>query len=45
MNTPLGSSSRYDRFAAAYDAFTFLFDAADRACRVIADRNLLSAKP
>ncbi|WP_174286777.1 hypothetical protein [Sphingomonas bacterium] len=38
---PLGSSDRYDRFATAHDAFPFLFDAAERAAQVIADRRLL----
>lgn len=38
---PLGASDRYDRFAAAYDAFPFLFNAAERASRVIAARGLL----
>lgn len=38
---PLGSSDRYDRFAAAHESFPFLFDAAARAERVIAQRRLL----
>jgi hypothetical protein len=42
---PLGSSDRYDRFASAYDAFPFLFDATERARRVIAARGMLEPKP
>jgi hypothetical protein len=38
---PLGSSDRYDRFIAAFDAFPFLFDAAERAHRVVAARHIL----
>lgn len=41
---PLGSSDRYDRFSAAHDSFPFLFDAAERAERVVAERGLLGPK-
>ena len=42
---PLGSSERYDRFIAAYEAFPFLFDAVDRAIAVVAARDLLKEHP
>lgn len=42
---PLGSSERYNRFLAAFNALPFLFDAAERAQRVVAERNLLETKP
>lgn len=38
---PLGTSDRYDRFADAHASLPFLFDAAERARRVIAQRRLL----
>lgn len=38
---PLGTSERYDRFVAAFDAFPFLFDAAERAHHLVAVRRLL----
>ncbi|MBJ6122674.1 hypothetical protein [Sphingomonas mollis] len=41
---PLGSSDRYDRFIAAHDAFPFLFDAAERAHRVVVARRLLESR-
>lgn len=42
---PLGTSERYDRFLAAHDAFPFLFDATERAARVVAERRLLESRP
>jgi hypothetical protein len=42
---PLGTSDRYDRFAAAFDAFPFFFDAADRARRMVVARGLLDPEP
>lgn len=42
---PLGSSDRYDRFSAAFDALPFLFDAAERAERVVAERGVLDPQP
>ncbi len=42
---PLGSSDRYDRFFGAFDALPFLFDAAERAERVVAERRLLDVNP
>lgn len=41
---PLGISDRYDRFVAAHDSFPFLFDAAERAARVVAERHLLESR-
>ena len=41
---PLGSSDRYDRFAAAYESFPFLFNAAERAERVSRERRLVEPK-
>ena len=36
---------RYERFAAAYEAFPYLFDAVDRTTRVVADRLLPDVQP
>lgn len=38
---PLGISERYDRFSSAFDEMPFMFDAAERAARVVAQRGLL----
>lgn len=38
---PLGSSERYDRFVDALRSLPFLFDAADRAGRIIVQRGLI----
>lgn len=40
---PLGMSDRYDRFADALACFPFIFDAAELAERVIAERRLLES--
>lgn len=42
---PIGSGDRYDRFGQAHAAFPFLFDAAERAERVIRKRALLDEQP
>lgn len=42
---PLGSSNRYDRFSAAFAALPFLFDAAERAERIVAELGLLEPNP
>lgn len=40
---PLGVSDRYDRFVAAHGSFPFLFDAGERAARIVAARHLLDS--